>query len=53
MDLISDSKDIDFLALALSINASIWSNDPHFKQQSLIKVFTTEDLLKLFLENKI
>jgi len=52
-DLILDPDDIDFLVLALSINAFIWSNDLHFKQQSLVKVFDTKDLLKMLLNNEI
>lgn len=52
-DLISDIKDIDFLALALSINASIWSNDPHLREQSLVKIYTTEDLLYKMLKGEI
>jgi len=52
-DLISDPNDIDFLALALSTNAAIWSNDPHLRQQSLVRVFTTLDLVKLFLKGLI
>ena len=52
-DLISDPNDIDFLALALSTKSSIWSNDPHLRQQSLVRVFTTSDLVKLFLKGLI
>jgi len=55
-----DPDDVDFLALALSIqkryssrNSVIWSNDPHLKQQSLVKVFTTADLLIKLLDNEI
>ena len=44
---ISDEKDIDFLALALSTNSVIWSNVKHLKEQSLIPVLTTEELIKL------
>lgn len=51
-DLISDTDDIDFLALALLTNSAIWSNDPHFKEQLLVPVFTTEDLLEMFLDQK-
>ena len=58
---ISDPDDIDFLALALltaqkgysSSNSAIWSNDPHLKEQSLIPVFTTFDLVKMFLKGEI
>ena len=52
-ELTSDPDDIDFLALALSAKASIWSNDPHLRQQSLVRVFTTEDLAKLFLRGRL
>jgi len=48
-----DSDDIDFLALALSNNSAIWSNDPHFKQQSLVKAFTTVELLKKLLKGEL
>lgn len=44
---ISDPKDIAYLALALKLNLPVWSNDKHFKEQSSISVFTTEDLIKL------
>ena len=41
-----DEKDIPFIAVALSIgNDGIWSNDKHFKEQSKIKVYTTNDLI--------
>lgn len=38
--------DADFLALALKLKLPIWSNDPHLKQQSKVKVYSTSDLLK-------
>ena len=50
---LSDHKDSPYLALALLTNSAIWSNDPHLKEQSIVPVFTTEDLLKMFLDNKI
>ena len=50
---LTDKDDIDFLALALSLKSAIWSNDKHFKQQSLVQVFTTRELVNqlLFGEN--
>lgn len=51
--LVSDPDDIDFLALALKLNCSIWSNDPHLKEQSLIPVFTTSELVGKFLQEEI
>ncbi len=53
LSLISDPDDIDFLALALSKNADIWSNDSHLSEQSTVKVFTTQDLLAFFLKGDI
>lgn len=48
-----DPKDSPYLALALSTKSAIWSNDPHLKQQSLVEVFTTKDLLKMFLREEL
>ncbi|MFH1359005.1 MAG: PIN domain-containing protein [archaeon] len=47
--LISDPDDSPYLALALKLNCPIWSEDPHFKEQSVREVFTTKEL-KGFLE---
>ena len=47
--LISHKTDVPFLALALEFNIPIWSNDLHFKEQSSVKVFNTEEL-KIFLD---
>ncbi len=44
LNVISDSKDIDFLALALKLDCPIWSNDPHLKKQTKIQVYTTEEI---------
>lgn len=43
--LISHKTDVPFLALALELKIPIWSNDPHFKEQSLVKVYATGELL--------
>ena len=43
-----DPKDVPYCALALLLNASIWSNDKMLKQQSIIKIFSTEDLINHF-----
>jgi len=52
-DSLSDLDDIDFLALALSINSSIWSNDPHLKEQPLVSVFTTAELISMFFKGEV
>jgi predicted nucleic acid-binding protein len=41
-----DSKDVPYLALASSMGIPVWSNDHHLKQQSIVEVFTTEDLIE-------
>ncbi|MBI2632537.1 hypothetical protein HYW75_06025 [Candidatus Pacearchaeota archaeon] len=40
-----DEDDVPNIALALSNNYSIWSNDLHFIKQSAVKVFTTREML--------
>lgn len=50
--LTSDPEDTEYLALSLALGKyPIWSNDSHFKEQSLIKVFTTNELVD-FLKSK-
>ncbi len=39
-----DITDSPFLALALALNCSIWSNDGHFKLQDMVRVYTTKEL---------
>ena len=51
--LLPDPDDADFLALALSTDCVIWSNDPHLKQQSLVKIFTTLELIEEMFGYKI
>ncbi len=48
-----EPEDSPYLALALSINAAIWSNDPHLKQQPLVKVYTTRELIDKLLKGEI
>ena len=40
-------KDIDFYALALWSDSSIWTNDALFKEQDEIFVFSTKEMIKL------
>ena len=51
--LISDTDDAQYLALAIKLGADIWSNDPHLKEQSVIRVFTTEELAAFFDSNSL
>ena len=48
--LVPDPDDKEYLALALKLSCPVWSNDPHFKQQSVVQVFTTKKLAE-FLES--
>ena len=43
---IPDKNDIDFVALAIKMNCAIWSNDKELKNQDLVKIFSTKELLK-------
>jgi predicted nucleic acid-binding protein len=42
-----DLDDSPFLALAMMLNAPIWSNDRHFKRQKVAAIFTTKEILPL------
>jgi len=42
-----DPDDVHYLALALKLCCPIWSNDKKLKEQSIIKVYTTEELSKI------
>ena len=44
-----DKDDIAYFALALKLNCSIWSNEKKLKEQDTVPVYSTEDLVKLFL----
>ncbi|MCM8773773.1 MAG: PIN domain-containing protein [Candidatus Omnitrophica bacterium] len=39
--------DAPYLALSLALKIPIWHNDTTFKKQSLVKVYTTAELIKL------
>lgn len=41
-----DQNDIVYFALALKINAAIWSNDKKLKEQNRVKVYSTKELLE-------
>lgn len=40
-----DSKDNEYLALALKLDCTLWSNDKKLKTQDKVKVYSTEDLM--------
>jgi len=47
MQLIHD-KDVPIFALALKLNCPIWSNEPRFKRQSVVVIFSNRDMIELF-----
>ncbi len=44
---IINKEDVDFIALALKLKFPVWSNDRQFKKQRFVKVFTTEEIIKM------
>ena len=51
VSLLPDPDDAAYLALALRLFLPVWSNDKHLKQRSLIKVFTTAELIEFLSTN--
>ncbi|MCK4736435.1 MAG: hypothetical protein KAT65_28535 [Methanophagales archaeon] len=45
-------KDVEYFALALKLDFSIWSNEKAFKKQSKVKVFSTSDLISFLSETR-
>jgi len=45
-----DPKDIDFVALALKLNAILWSNDGALKSIPILTVLNTREIIELFPE---
>lgn len=43
--LVPDEDDVPYIALSLSLNISIWSNDSHLKVQNAVQILTTEELV--------
>ena len=41
-----DPDDVEYFALALKLNCPIWSNDKALKEQSVIKVLSTSELIE-------
>jgi len=42
-----DQDDREYLALALKLNCSIWSNDKKLKNQDKVKIYFTDELIKV------
>lgn len=46
-----DPDDTEYFAVALACKADLWSNDKKLQEQSLVKVWTTTELIALFDRN--
>jgi len=46
----TDINDSPFLALALTLDCPIWSNDRHFKRQKEVKIYGTAELIEEFIK---
>lgn len=45
-----DPDDIEYFALALKLNCPVWTDDKALKNQNLVKIISTSELLKKFEE---
>lgn len=45
LQLSPDLKDAPYIALALKLNCPIWSQDKALKKQSVVKIYSTEELI--------
>lgn len=52
VELCKDKDDIDYFALALKLNCSIWSEDKDMKKQSKIKIYSTKELIEEVMLNR-
>ena len=50
VSLVTHPEDTPYIALSLALKIPLWSNDLALKEQSLVKVYTTSELIK-FLKN--
>ena len=41
-----DRDDVEFLALAIRVNAPIWSHDNHFREQTRVDTVTSREILR-------
>lgn len=43
-----DWNDADYFALALKLKCALWSNDKELKNQNIILVYSTQELMQMF-----
>lgn len=46
VEITPDIKDAPYLALALNLDCPVWSQDNALKKQSMVKVYSTKELVK-------
>ena len=46
-NILIDKKDAHYVALVLTLECPIWSNDKDLKKQNKVKIFTTEELTQI------
>ncbi|MEK6855687.1 MAG: PIN domain-containing protein [Nanoarchaeota archaeon] len=42
-----DEKDVVYFSLAIMLNCPIWSNDKKLKEQNIVKIYSTSELISL------
>ena len=47
VDISPDLKDVTYFSLALKLNGIIWSNDKKLKEQTMVKVVNTSELINM------
>lgn len=48
-----DKDDLDFFALSLKLKCPIWSNDKELKKQNKVEIYSTRDVLKKLIQEKL
>lgn len=49
--IVPDENDSEYFALAFSLNIPLWSNDKKLKEQSIVQVISTHELLEILSKN--
>lgn len=52
-EFVADPEDVPFLALALQLRLPLWSNDAELKEQDIVQIYTTNDLLSFLKERSL
>jgi len=43
-----DEKDVPYIALALSLNTAVWTDDKELREQDLVEIYTTTEVVEEF-----